>query len=312
MKIVANDMLDDSVLMWVREKVDSEATIESVQRLYGGMSSAVFSIRLKIDQEVKEFVLRQFDNKEWLQSEPDLALHEAESLRWAERIDLQTPKIIAFDETGSKCGGLPSVLMSRLEGTVNLKPENMEHWLAQMADALTKIHAVSADDFQWNYFTYNDITSLEIPSWTSIPEMWNEAIKIVKGPRTEEKPCFIHRDFHPTNILWSGDSVSGVVDWVNACKGPAGIDLGHCRLNLALLYDTPTADAFLFAYQRKAGKAFTYNTYWDILSVIDILFGPPEVYPGWKAFGVTGLTDEMMVERLEKYLESLLLRYHLS
>lgn len=312
MEFVAKDMLDDSVLMWVREAVGSEANIKSVQRLYGGMSSAVYSIRFKLQNRVeKEFVLRQFDNKEWLQSEPDLALHEAESLRWAEQTALQTPQIIAFDETGRKSGGLPSVLMSCLEGTVNLKPDNMQHWLDQMAEALTKIHDVRADDFQWNYFTYNDIDSLDIPSWSCIPGKWKEAIQIVKGSRPEAKPCFIHRDFHPTNILWSGDSVSGVVDWVNACKGPAGIDLGHCRLNLALLFDTPTADAFLSAYQRKAGKAFTYDPYWDILSVIDILFGPPKVYPGWTALGVTGLTDKMMEERLDKYLESLLLRYNL-
>lgn len=47
----------------------------------------------------------------------------------------------------------------------------------------------------------------------------------VREPRPQVKPCFIHRDYHPTNILWVDDKVSGVVDWVNACRGPAGIDI---------------------------------------------------------------------------------------
>jgi hypothetical protein len=57
---------------------------------------------------------------------------------------------------------------------------------------------------------------------------------------------------------------------------------------------------------------FTYDPYWDLLSLIEILIGPPKVYPGWTAFGVTGLTDELMEERLDSYLLSLLKRERAS
>jgi aminoglycoside phosphotransferase (APT) family kinase protein len=298
-------VVPNQVLKWVIDSAGSDVSVESIQRMHGGTSSIVYSISLKKNQSVKPFVFRQFDNVEWLSKEPDLAVHEAESLRWATRTGLQTPEIVAFDETGSKCG-VPAVLMTQLEGSVTLKPHNLDQWVNGMAESLVKIHSVEADDFPWSYFTYNNITSLETPSWSTCPELWNRAIHIVKEPHPVVKQCFIHRDYHPTNILWKDNVVSGVVDWVNACKGPAGIDLGHCRLNLAMLYGVHTADAFKSAYQHLAGSAFSYEPYWDILSLIEILDGPPKVYPGWIAFGVTGLTDEMMNKRLDQYLKTLL------
>lgn len=299
--------LSDRLLQWVLEAVHPQATVQSINRLHGGMSSLVHSIALQVKGVDTKVVLRQFDNAEWLRQEPDLPLHESESLRWAAQTDVQTPRILAFDKTGSECG-IPAVLMSQLAGAVVLQPPDLNQWIDGLAEALAQIHTVAADHFPWTYFTYNDISSLQAPSWSSYPESWHKVITLVKGPRPAVKPCFIHRDYHPTNVLWSGNKVSGVVDWVNACQGPAGIDIGHCRLNLAQLYDVAAADAFLTAYEKYAGSTFQYEPFWDLLSLIEVLYGPPSVYPGWPAFGVTGLTDSLMVERLDRYMLSLLER----
>ncbi len=300
--------LEESIIQWVKNAVDAQAVVESIQQLKGSTSSTLHQISLRSNQGIQNVVVRQFDNEEWLEEEPDLAHHEAESLRLAEKVSIQTPQMIAYDEKGSS-SGIPVVLMTMLEGSVELKPIKMDKWVHELTKALVKIHIVEADDFRWEYFTYNDISSLEIPSWSSVPKAWGKAIEIVKGSQPKYKECFIHRDFHPTNVLWKGEAVSGVVDWVNACRGPAGIDIGHCRLNLAMLYDVVTANEFLIAYQQHTGGTFVYNPYWDFLSLIDILFGPPTVYPGWEAFGVTGLTDQMMEERLDRYVESLVERF---
>ncbi len=299
--------LPDRVLKWVVDSVDPQASVEAVRRQHGGISSVVHSVTLRIGEDVKGFVVRQFDNTQWLQQEPDLALHEAESLRWACKHGPTKPEIIAYDGTGDNCG-VPTVLMTRLEGSVVLSPLDKDEWLDGLAKTLARIHETGAEGFPWSYFTYNDIDALEPPSWSSLPDSWSRVIDIVRGPRPDYKPCFIHRDYHPANVLWNGTTVSGIVDWVNACRGPAGIDIGHCRLNLAMLFDVPTADAFLSAYLIHAGTLFSYSPYWDILSLIEVLFGPPTVYAGWTALGVTGLTDRMMVERLDMYMESLLER----
>jgi aminoglycoside phosphotransferase (APT) family kinase protein len=253
-------------------------------------------------------VLRQFDNAEWVRDEPDLAFHEAESLRRASRaVGVQTPKIVAFDETGSKCG-IPAVLMTRLEGEVVLEPPETAQWLNGMAQALTRIHAVDANDYPWTFVPYSDASTLDTSSWSKVQGKWQAAVDIVMGSRPLFTKRFIHRDYHPANVLWTGGEVSGLVDWVNGCIGPAGIDVGHCRVNLAQLHDVRTSDDFLTSYRNHAGKSFTYDPYWDLVTLIDFAFWPPEVYGGWTALGMTGLTKEMMIERLDCYLISLLNR----
>ena len=66
-------------------------------------------------------MLRQFANKQWNTKEPDLALHEASSLMIAAQNGLHVPQLIAYDETGKECG-MPTVLMSYLEGEIILHP----------------------------------------------------------------------------------------------------------------------------------------------------------------------------------------------
>ena len=145
---------------------------------------------------------------------------------------------------------------------------------------------------------------LNSPKWTKKPAMWQAAFERLHGDIPAFRETFIHRDFHPANVLWLDDEVSGVVDWPNACRGPAGVDVGHCRVNLALLYSVEVADLFLTAYEKYA-ELFIYHTIRiGILCLHSIsLDGPPTVYSGWAAFGVTGLTDEMMEERMDQYLE---------
>lgn len=296
--------LSARILKWAVNAIDAGAQVIAVERLKGSTSSTLHRVTLMIGKNRKEVVIRQFDNREWLEEEPDLVLHEAGSLMKADQAALPTPEIIAYDEKGIECG-MPVVMMSKVEGAVELKPQDMKAWSAGLAVALTKIHTVEASDFKWEYFTYNDVPALQVPGWSSVPNVWEKIIAWVQGARPASRECFIHRDYHPANVLWKHGEVSGVVDWVNACRGPAGIDIGHCRINLALLYDVDTADEFLTAYQKAASEGFIYDPYWDLISIIDMLFGPPEVYPGWEAFGVTGLTNQMMEVRMDAYAVSL-------
>ncbi|WP_249313267.1 phosphotransferase family protein [Lederbergia citrea] len=307
MKPVIEKKIPEKVLKWIVESVNPNAKVQSISQLHGGVSSLVHRVSLIVGKNVEEYVVRRVDNKKWVQEEPDLALQEAESLRRANESGVGTPQIIAYDETGAICG-MPTVLMSKLEGTVILKPNNMNKWIEEQAKALVNIHKVKADEFPWTYYTYQNMESFETPAWSPLRKQWEEVISIVKGPRPKFKEVFIHRDYHPNNVLWSGEKISGVVDWVSACRGPAGIDVGHCRVNLAQLYGVETADAFLRAYKTQAGKSFNYDPYWDLVSLIDILFGPPEVYPGWTALGITGLSDQLIAERTDAYMLSLLKR----
>lgn len=296
--------LTDSALRWVIDSVHPDASVRSVKTLHGGVSSLVYGITLNVGGEEKAVVLRQFDNEEWVRDQPDLAVREAESLRRAACASaVRTPEIIAFDETGSRCG-TPAVLMTMLKGNVVLDPPDIARWLDGMAKALARVHAVEADGFPWTFAPYCDASTLDATGWSRFPDLWRRAADFVARNRPNAPMRFIHRDYHPANILWDDGEVSGVVDWVNGCVGPAGIDVGHCRVNLAQLHDVRAADEFLASYMRHAGEAFAYDPYWDLVTLIDYAYWPPDVYGGWTALGMKGLTKRLIEERLDLYLLS--------
>ena len=303
----------EQLLQWVKAAIGGrEVAITGMHRLYGGMSSIMQRLELHVDGERRELVLRQFDDEQWLRQEPDLARHEAAALQRASALlGERAPQVIAYDETGERCGR-PAVLMTKLDGAMELSPADMSEWLDGLAAAIAGVHAGDGGkaEFAWRYYAYFDVTSLVHAdwAWSQAPDLWRRAADIVGAGLPPYRACFIHRDYHPTNVLWAGGKVSGVVDWVNACIGPAGIDVGHCRVNLAQLYGVEAADAFLEAYRRHAGAAFAYDPYWDLRSLLDMGNDPPDVYPGWTALGVTGLTAELIMARLDAYAASLLER----
>lgn len=294
-------------LRWVERATGKGAAVESVAPLAGATSSVLHAVRVRRGGRRFEFVLRRFFDAGWLKLEPDLARHEAAALSKAALVGVPTPGLVAFDEGGGECGA-PATLMERLSGRVELRPADVGAWLGRLAGAVAPFHELGAEEFAWSYHPYADPSSLGPPAWSRVPALWEKAVEIVCGPRPPARECFIHRDFHPANVLWSRGRVSGVVDWVNACRGPAGIDVGWCRHNLARMYGVAAADEFLGFYRELAGPRFVYDPFWDLIALIELLPGPPGVYPGWPAFGLTGLDELTLRERADEYLSSLMKR----
>ena len=70
-----------------------------------------------------------------------------------------------------------------------------------------------------------------------------------------EDTCFMHGDFQHFNFLWTRGRLTGVVDWGSASTGSPSIDVGHCRLNLAVLFGADWAERFRLAYQAETGRS---------------------------------------------------------
>lgn len=286
---------------WIKTSLGSRIVINSAEELAGSTSSDLF----RITTDNAKFVLRLFTNQEWLLHEPDLAVHEAEALKLAQMTGLNVPEVVAWDENGSCCG-IPAVLMTALNGNVNLTPSNQEDWLLQQAQALILMHAQDAVDFKWTYFPYNKPAYCQVPEWTSTPRHWQQALEITNQPAPNSKLSFIHRDYHPMNTLWQNGQLSGIVDWVNACRGPSSFDLAWCRINLMQVFGVQTANKFLELYLSLEGTDNTYHPYWDLMAILELLPGPPDVYAPWKMFGHAYLNKEMLKQRTEEYLANVL------
>jgi aminoglycoside phosphotransferase (APT) family kinase protein len=298
-------MLSHNVRSWIETAADCR--VISVAVLPGATSSALHRVEVERNGKPLSLVLRRFTNDAWVRAEPDIAVREAASVQHATRAGLPAPELVATDRDGSYCG-VPATLVTLIQGDVVLLPANRQEWIRGLAHAAAKIHRVDAAGFRWKYRGYNDRDSLQVPQWSQLPDAWRKAIDVVQGAAPSYRECFVHRDYHPSNVLWSNGRVSGVVDWVNACRGPAGIDVAWCRHNLANLHGVSVADEFLVAYIDAAGSDFEYDPHWDLMSVVELLPGPPSMYEGWRAVGVANISNAVMRERVDLYVASVVAR----
>jgi aminoglycoside phosphotransferase (APT) family kinase protein/8-oxo-dGTP pyrophosphatase MutT (NUDIX family) len=294
-------------LRWVERAVGSRARVTSLRRLRGGYSTAVHAVNV-VDRRGRahRLVLRRFVHAAWLAREPDLAEREARVLELLADSDVPAPQLVAVDATGETCD-VPGVLMSRLSGRVVFAPDDTEPWLHQMAEALPAVHAVdsSAARLVQPYKRYHDMTNFEPPHWSKAPRAWGRAIEVVNGPPPETAPRFIHRDYHPGNVLWSRGRLTGVIDWINASWGPPGIDIAHCRTNLAQLHGVEAVDAFLAAC-RSLGIVDDGQPYWDFVSLLDMgSLAERDVYAGWHDAGLRHLSTSLVRARLDEYVTGL-------
>ena len=101
--------------------------------------------------------------------------------------------------------------------------------------------------------------------------------------------------------------MSGVVDWINACQGPTGVDVAHCRTNLAQMYGPQAAERFLATYLDAADE-FVYDPCWDVDSLLDMCLPQPTYYGPWQHFGLDAIAPDEMRRRVDAYLERVMMR----
>jgi aminoglycoside phosphotransferase (APT) family kinase protein len=239
-----------------------------VRRLGGGSSSAVHAIDVRSrGGHVSRLVIRRHLFFEWLAEEPDLAEREARSLQLLKGTAIAAPRLVAVDAAGAECD-VPAVLMTRMPGHLELRPNELDPWLRQMAEVLPPIHAIRPRSVQvQDWQVWDDLRRSCAPEWTRRRNDWERLIEIVSGPWPVYQPRFVHRDFQHYNVLWSRGRLTGIVDWVNASMGPVELDFGHFRRNLVIDFGFAVAERFLDHYRQVTGEE--PNPFWEALNLSD-------------------------------------------
>jgi Ser/Thr protein kinase RdoA (MazF antagonist) len=246
------------VRRWILQRCGTG--VVGVRRLPGASSTAVHAVRLA---DGRRLVLRRYAWEQFRHDEPDAPVRELAALQHAARHALPVPAVVAADVTGADVGdGVPAILMTRIDGRAHPAPDAGR--LAALAMAL---HRVPDDGFAHRYFPWCRATSTRPPRGCRRPHRWERALEIWHSAEPPYTARFVHRDFHPGNLLWRRGRLTGLVDWANACVGPAGMDVATCRWNLADWADTAAADAFVLAYEQASGKR--HHPYWDIAKVLE-------------------------------------------
>ncbi len=229
--------------------------------------SATAAVMLLID----DHVLRWYGDGRSFDDGPDLVRHEAAALTALADTAVPAPRLVAWSSE-------PAAILS----TIVPGEPHMELPDPGAARAvLERIHAVDpALLVPWTYRGYHEDCDLRRPAWWHSPAVWERAVRQTETARPVAEPVVIHRDFHPGNMLWLGGRLSGVVDWVDACLGPAAFDLAHLRVNLAVLHGIGAEDVLGDgdpAWDIEA--AFGYLD-WPTVEAIDAWPGPwPHLRP---------------------------------
>jgi len=216
--------------------------------------------RITVDSPtgLQDVVLRRWPGEDRTEG---LVAREAWALAAIRGQGVPAPQLLAMDEDGAETG-VRCTLTSALAGVPDLAPADMRSWLGQLAITQAAIHAVpDHPQIRWDGW---DGDGAPTPSpdrygvryrpldWLADRGLRDEAREAASGPIGDEK-VLVHGDYQHFNVLWCDGRLTGVVDWPNAGTGNQGSDVGHCRLNLAVLFDATTAGDYLVMYERAAG-----------------------------------------------------------
>jgi aminoglycoside phosphotransferase (APT) family kinase protein len=307
-------------LDWVGHVVG--AGVVAWRRMTGGVGSAVHRLTIDHGSYRDVLVLRQHDDAD--SETAALVRHEAGTLRAVHDAGLPAPEPIAADADGRETDGHPAVLMTRLPGRLDVTPADPEGWLRQIAAMAVRIHDVQvaagpfearidAAAYATNGWTRRILSLIPtsagtpvIPASAARPAIWEAAFGVLRQQAPEPAVSFIHRDFQHFNLLWRRGRLTGVVDWTRSCTGPADFDVGHCRLNVAVLFGADWAERLRLAYEAEAGRAV--DPWWDLYAVT--AYGDE-----WRGFipvqvGSRAAVDAAgMTSRVEDLLEATLGRF---
>jgi aminoglycoside phosphotransferase (APT) family kinase protein len=133
-----------------------------------------------------------------------------------------------------------------------------------------------------------------------------EAEERAAKPPPAQPKVFVHGDLWQGNALWTGDTLTGLIDWDCAGTGSPGIDLGSLRCDAAICFGLEAAQDIQQGWEEVTGRAATDVPYWDIVAALST---PPDM--GWFPSAIAGqgrpdLTREVLLRRRDEFLRSAL------
>ncbi|MFJ3923436.1 phosphotransferase family protein [Streptomyces sp. NPDC090022] len=306
-------------LAWAGARLRPGERIVAAEPLRGGWTSRMRRLRLTGPDGPRALVLRSFVKPFYAVHAPAMLGREMAVLDLLHRTPAGIPaaRPVALDAHAAHCDH-PSLLMTELPGSVRLDAADAERRAGLLARQLVRVHAlaVAPSDRPRAYEAWTAPDRVRIPAGTARPGTWRRAVDVIRREPPAHRPRFLHRDFHPGNVLFTGAgadlAVSGVVDWVETSWGPPDLDVAHCATTLALLHGVPAGLAFADTYRAAGGQLSATardHLHWRLLDALAFAPDAEKVAVPWRELGRADLTPAVLTARLEDYLAALLDRY---
>ncbi|WP_233580757.1 phosphotransferase family protein [Streptomyces triticirhizae] len=301
-------MLADATRAWVEGRLAPGERIAAIRPLRGGWTSRMCRLTVEGPDGERALVLRSFLTPFFRRHAPGLLTREHRVLGLLAGTPVPAPGPVAVDADGRRCAE-PSLLMTLLPGAVRLAEDGgVGARVEALAAALCAVHRVAAEgpDRPRAYQAWTAPERVRVPKATARPALWRRAVAAIDRPAPAWRGSFLHRDFHPGNVLFDGAGrVSGVVDWVETSWGPTDLDVAHCATALALLHGPEVGLAFPRRYLAAGGalaERAEDRRYWRLLDALAYAPEAEKVAGPWRELGRTDLTAGVLAGRLEEYL----------
>src|SRR6267142_6753032 len=241
------------------EAVAPGARVTRLRRLVGGGTSDAYGVTLdRIPGRVVVKVFRDGD---------DTAPLEWSRLKFAQRVTMPVPEPIAAD-LESTWFGRPAIVMSRLTGRPDVAPKDVDSWIGSLARALAELHETALDGAE-GALTRPPLAETWRPPAGQHDSLISRAVNAVTAhlPSLRSEHVFTHGDFNPSNVLWHGGGISGVVDWSAARLDTRWYDLAYCRASVCVLLGPDIADRLADAYSGIVGGTSDELAVYDLMCV---------------------------------------------
>ena len=299
-------------LAWVSRYLEAGERVVGIEALHGGITAEMRRLTVGTrDGGTRDLVLRTFVDVEHAE---DWLNGEAGALTLLTGTGVPTPGLVAVDPTAAQCE-YPSLLMTHLAGRTVLDDEGLETRVPLLAHQLVAIHALRPAERPREYVTLATADAVVTPKGADVAA-WVAAIDVIRGSAPSYQGRFLHRDFHPGNVLFevptqslASPRITGVVDWAATSWGPADLDVAHCSTNLALLHGPAWGLRFAEAYEEAGGvlaAAASERLYWRVRDGLAFSEEVQLVSQSWREAGRTELTTQVVEKRLAAYVTALM------
>jgi aminoglycoside phosphotransferase (APT) family kinase protein len=225
----------------------------------GGITSSVHRLSLRLPGGTsRQVVLKRYTDPDWGDVQA-MVRDEAAALAAVEATTVPAPRLLGASPDGADTEGVPALLMTRAPGRVWLTPDDLDAWIHQIATVLPRLHA--GHPGPWTREP-RDRGLAAVPASARRLDLWTVARRVVTTEQPPRESVRVHGDYQHFNVLWSRGRLSALVDWSASRIAPPDLDVGHCRLNLAVLYSADVAERFRSAYESEAGRRV--EPWWDV------------------------------------------------
>ena len=283
------------------------AQVVELRRLVGGVDASTHALRFDSGTWV---VLK----RSWSTDAASLT-EEFQRLEVAQAAPVPTPAPIAVD-AGGDWFGRPALVMSLVPGR-NVFHRQRGAWIGQLAAALAAIHAAPLPEvlprvlhaphagISWRPPGPSKLRrTRRVEGLFAIASDLQSDIRL-GGPRG----VLLHHDFHHGNVLWLDDRLTGVLDWNEACIGPAASDVAYCSVDLTMTHGRRMADSFCAAYRAAVGTEPEDLARWQALWTVNAMRWIGYWVAGLHEAGADHLTLALLRRRLRGLADSLLARF---